>query len=244
MKTRLLIMDILTFVCIPIYADERSDDDFEYLENLKVKTGAISTSIFSFQEEFWTHSYVMKTLFGYTETKGFSASYKFTQWVSADAIVMPIESDEKINYRFGVTFMPIEGLNLRFYGGINDCSDSFKSTTISIAAFIGYKCDKFALGVELIHTLNSSYIYGRDYYGYCAFASVKLIEFADFYVRFDDIHSKDNWNIYRDEKSAVLGMQFLLNEKIKIAPNFKMIIPKVDGVGRSYFAYINCSISL
>jgi hypothetical protein len=98
--------------------------------------------------------------------------------------------------------------------------------------------------VELNHVLNSCCIYGRDYYGYSAFASVKVIEFADLYIRFDDIHSKNNWNIYSDEQSAVLGMQFKLNDKINITPNFKMIIPKVEGKGRSYFAYINCSISL
>jgi hypothetical protein len=241
MNVKLLMMDILTFVCIPIYADDNRGDD---LENLTIKTGAISTSIFNFQEEFWSHSYVMKTLFGYTESKGFSASYKFAQWLSADAIVMPIKDDEMINYRFGITFKPIEGLNLRFYGGINDCNDSYKSTTINMAAFLGYKCDKFTLGVELSHILNSSYIYGRDYFGYSAFASVKMIEFADLYVRFDEIHSKNNWNIFRDEMSAVLGMQFQLNERIKIAPNFKMIIPKLDGVGRSYFAYVNFSIEM
>ena len=237
-------MDILTFVCIPIYADERREDDFEYLENLTVKTGSISTSIFNFQEEFWTHSYVMKTLFGYTESKGFSASYRFTDWVSADAIIMPIKGDEMINYRFGVTFMPFQGFNLRFYGGLNDCSDIYKSTTINIAAFIGYKCENFAFGLELNQVLNSSYIYGKDYYGYCAFASVRMTHFADLYIRFDDIHSKDNWNIHRDEQSAVLGMQFKLGENIKIAPNFKMINPKAEGVGRRYFAYVNCSIVL
>lgn len=244
MKTRLLIMDILTFVCIPIYADERSEDDFEYLENLTIKTGAISTTIFNFQEQFWSHSYVMKTLFGYTENKGVSAVYKFTDWVSADAIFMPIEGDEMINYRFGITFKPIKGFNIRFYGGLNDCSDSFKSTTINMAAFIGYKCNLFTLGLELNHILNSSYIYGKDYYGYCAFASVRVTDFADLYFRFDDIHSKNSWNIYRDEQSVVLGMQFKLSDKIKIAPNFKMINPKADGASRSYFAYVNCSINL
>ena len=244
MNVKLLIMDILTFVCIPIYAEEMKANDIEYLENLMLKTGAFSTSIFNVQEEFWNHSNVMKTLFGYTETKGFSASYKFADWVSADAIVMPIEGDERINYRFGVNFMPICGLHLRFYGGLNDSGETYKFTTVNMAFFMGYKCDKFALGVELNHVLNSSYIYGRDYYGYSAFASVKVIEFADLYIRFDDIHSKNNWNIYSDEQSAVFGMQFKLNDKINIAPNFKMIIPKVEGKGRSYFAYINCSISL
>ncbi len=241
MNVKLLIVDILTFVCIPIYADDNRGGD---LENLTIKTGAISTSIFNFQEQFWSHSYVMKTLFGHTETKGFSASYEFTEWVSADAIVMPIKGDEMINYRFGVTFIPIKGLHLRFYGGLNDSGETYKFTTVNMAFFMGYKCDKFSLGVELNHVLNSSYIYGRDYYGYSAFASVLVTDFADLYIRFDDIYSKNNWNIYRDEQSAVFGMQFKINEKIKIAPNFKMINPKAEGVSRSYFAYVNCSISL
>lgn len=244
MNVKLLMMDILTFVSIPIYADEERADDIEYLENLTIKTGAISTSIFNFQEQFWNHSYVMKTLFGYTESKGFSASYQFTDWVSADAIIIPIKDDEMINYRFGVTFMPFQGFNLRFYGGLNDCGDIYKSTTINMAAFIGYKSDRFALGIELNHTLNSSYIYGRDYYGYCAFASVTVTDFADLYIRFDDIHSKNDWNIYRDEQSAVIGLQFKLGDKIRIAQNFKVINPRAEGVGRSYFAYVNCSIEM
>ena len=238
-------MDILTFVCIPIYADDdKRDENAYYLDNLMVKTGYISTSIFNFQEQFWTHSYVMKTLFGYTENKGVSAVYKFTDWVSADAIFIPIEGDEMINYRFGITFSPCKGLHLRFYGGLNDCDEIYKSNTINMSAFIGYKCDKFAIGAELNNTRNSFYTYGKDFYAYSIFASVSMTDFVDFYIRFDDFYSKNDWNIYRDEQSAVIGLQLKLNDKIKIAPNFKMIIPKAQGVMRSYFAYVNCSISL
>ena len=113
-----------------------------------------------------------------------------------------------------------------------------------MAAFLGYKCDKFALGAELNHTMNSSYTLGKDYYGYSIFASLKMAEFADFYIRFDDIYSKNNWNIFSDLQSAVLGLQFKINENITIAPNFKMIVPKAEELDRSYFAYVNCSINL
>ena len=246
MKTRLLIMDILTFVCIQLYAEDRNFDDSEneYLENLTVCSGVISTSMFNSQEQFWSHSNVMKLLFGYTEYTGISASYKFTEWVSADAVIMPIDGDKMINYRLGVTFIPIEGLHLKFYGGLNDCDEIYKSSTINMAAFLGYKCDKFALGAELNHTMNSSYTFGKDYYGYSIFASLKMAEFVDFYLRFDDIYSKNNWNLYRDEQSAVLGVQFKINENITNAPNFKMIVPKAEELDRSYFAYVNCSINL
>ena len=245
MKTRLIIMDILTFVCIQLYAEENkvNDSENEYIENLTICSGSLSTSIFNSQEQFWGHSNIMKTLFGHTENTGFSASYQFTNWVSADAMVVPLEDDDKINYMFGVTFSPIEGLQLRLYGGLNN-NDVEKINTYNMAAFLGYKCQEFAIGVELNHTLNSSYNVGNDFYGYSLFASVKMAEFADFYARFDDIYSKNNWNIFSDQQSAVLGLRFYLNEKIMITPNFKIIIPKAQGLNRSYFGYINCSINL
>ena len=246
METRIIIMDILTFVCIQLYAQEGKvdDSDNEYIENLTVSSGAISTSIFNSQEEFWNHSDIMKSLFGYSQSTGILASYKFADWVEADAMIMPIEDDNKINYRFGVTFMPVEGLHLRLYTGLNDSNESYKIETINMAAFLGYKCDKFALGAELNHTMNSSYTFGKDYYGYSIFASLKMAEFADFYIRFDDIYSKNSWNIFGDLQSAVLGLEFKLNDKISLTPNFKIIVPKATTLNRSYFGYINCSINL
>ena len=246
METRIFIMDILAFLCIPIYAKDSETDDIadEYLENLTVNSGTIATSLFNFQDNFGNYSNITKLLYCYSENKGFSASYQFHDCVSADAMIVPLEGDDKINYRFGVTFCPIEGMQLRLYGGVNDSQGYSDVSTYNMAAFLGYKCDKFALGAELNHTMNSSYTIGRDYYGYSIFASVKMAEFADFYLRFDDIYSKNNWNILRDEQSTVLGVQFRLNDKVKIAPNFKMIVPKAQGLGRSYLGYVNCSIEL
>ena len=172
METRLIIMDILTFVCIPIYAEENRRD--EYLDKLQVQSGNISTTIFNFQEKFWEHSYVMKSLFGYTEDIGISASYQFTDWVSVDAIFMPIEDDDKINYRMGVSFTPTEGLHIRLYGGVNDNNEINQFTSANMAAFIGYKSKEFALGAELNHTINSPYILNNNVVGYSIFASVKL----------------------------------------------------------------------
>ncbi len=56
-------------------------------------------------------------------------------------------------------------------------------------------------------------------------------------------NSENDWNISKDEQAAILGAQFKLGKYVKIAPNFRMSIPK-DGSDNSYYAYINCYFGL
>ena len=100
METRIFIMDLLTIVCIPIYAE---DDNIEKLKNDYLE--------FESQEIDYLKNVIV------TNTS-LSASYQFTNWASVDTMIMPLEADEKINYRLGITFIPIEGLQLRLYGGL------------------------------------------------------------------------------------------------------------------------------
>ena len=87
---------------------------------------------------------------------------------------------------------------------------------------------------------NASYTNGRNQYGYSAFASVKVAKFADLYARFDDLYSNGGWNIANDEQATMLGAQFKLGKYVKIAPNFRVSLPKVDGAKNRYSAYISC----
>lgn len=87
---------------------------------------------------------------------------------------------------------------------------------------------------------NASYTDNADLYGYSAFASVKVAKFADIYARFDDLYSKGGWNVAKDERAAILGAQFKLGKYVKIAPNFRMSMPKADGADNGYYAYVNC----
>lgn len=219
--------------------------------NLTLNGGLISTTQFNFQEKFWGYRYVMKSFqdqykFGNSADLGISASYKFTDWISADAIIVNGEGYKKLqkegglNYGLGVTLTPIKGLQMRLYGGLNDSGEADKTNTINMAAFIGYKCDRFTVGAEYNHMLNSSYKAGQDMFGYSVFASVTLAKYADVYARFDDLYSKDNWNISKDEQAAVIGAQFKLGKYVKIAPNFKVNLPKAEGAQNSYSAYVNC----
>ena len=213
--------------------------------------GLISTTQFNFQEKFWGYRYIMKSFqdeykFGSSADLGLSASYKFADWVSADAIIVngegykKIQKNDGLNYGFGLTLTPVKGFQLRLYGGLNESGVDGKENTVNMAAFAGYKCDRFTIGAEYNHMLNASNTKGNDQFGYSAFASVKVAKNADIYARFDDLYSKNDWNISKDEQAAIIGAQFKLGKYVKVAPNFRMSMPKADGAKNEYSAYVNC----
>ena len=217
--------------------------------------GLISTTQFNFQEKFWGYRYIMKSFqdeykFGSSADLGLSVSYKFADWISADAIIVNGEGYKKIqkkdglNYGLGLTLTPVKGFQIRLYGGLNESSEEGKKDIVNMAAFVGYKHDKFTIGAEYNQMWNSSYSDNADQSGYSIFASAKLSKLADIYARFDDLNSKDDWNIEKDESAAIIGAQFKLGKYVKIAPNFRMSIPKADDAKNGYSAYINCYFGL
>ncbi len=219
--------------------------------NFTLNGGLISTTQFNFQEKFWGYRYIMKSFqdeykFGSSADLGISVTYKFADWVSADAIIAngegykKIQKNDGLNYGLGLTLTPIKGFQIRLYGGLNESDTDNKADIVNLAGFAGYKCDKFSIGAEYNHMMNASNQKGNDQYGYSAYGSVKVAKFADIYARYDDIYSKNNWNISKDESAAILGAQFKLGKYVKIAPNIRMNIPKADGLNPAYSAYVNC----
>lgn len=218
---------------------------------LTLNGGLISTTQFNFQEKFWGYRYVMKSFqdeykFGSSADLGISIAYKFADWVSADAIIVNGEGYKKIQindglgYGLGVTLTPVKGFQVRLYGGLNESGEEGKANTINVAAFAGYRNDDFTIGAEYNQMWNAGYADNADQYGYSVFASVKVAKFAELYARFDDLYSNNDWNIAKDERAAILGAQFKLGKYVKIAPNFRMSMPKAVGAMNCYSAYVNC----
>ncbi|MBQ8361976.1 MAG: hypothetical protein IJX44_08545 [Bacteroidaceae bacterium] len=218
---------------------------------LTLNGGLISTTQFNFQEKFWGYRYIMKSFqdeykFGNSADLGLSVAYKFADWISADAIIVngegykKIQKNDGLNYGLGVTLTPAKGFQIRLYGGLNESGEEDKKDIANFAAFAGYKNEQFTVGAEYNQMWNASNKEDADQSGYSLFASVKLSKVADLYARFDDLHSKDDWNIAKDESAAILGAQFKLGKYVKIAPNFRMAIPKADGAENGYYGYVNC----
>ena len=177
---------------------------------------------------------------------GISATYKFADWLSADAIIVngegykKVQKNDGLNYGLGTTLTPAKGLQIRLYGGLNESGEQGKENIVNMAAFVGYKSDKFTIGAEYNKMWNASYQEGQDQSGYSVFASAKLDKKIEVYARFDDLCSKDDWNKSKDEQAAILGAQFKLGKYVKMAPNVRMSMPKADGLDNVYSAYINC----
>ena len=223
--------------------------------NFTLNGGLISTTQFNFQEKFWGYRYIMKSFqdmykFGNSADLGISASYKFADWLSADAIIVngegykKIQKNDGLNYGFGVTLTPVDGFQVRLYGGLNESGQEDKDDVVNMAAFAGYKCDEFTVGAEYNYMQNASNKDGADQYGYPAFASVRVSKNTEMFARFDEVYSKNDWNIAKDEQVAILGAQFKLGKYVKIAPNFRMSMPKADGADNNYSAYVSCYFGL
>lgn len=126
---------------------------------LTLNGGLISTTQFNMQEKFWGYRYIMKSFqdlykFGSSADLGISASYQFANWLSADVLVVNGEGYKKIQkndgllYGMGATLTPVDGLFVRIYYGLNEGSDDDMEDKQNLAAFIGYKTEKFSLGAE------------------------------------------------------------------------------------------------
>ena len=223
--------------------------------NFTLNGGLISTTQFNFQEKFWGYRYIMKSFqdqykFGNSADLGISASYKFADWVSADAIIVngegykKVQKNDGLNYGLGVTLTPVKGFQVRLYGGLNESGQEGKDDIVNMAAFAGYKCEMFTIGAEYNYMQNTSNKNDTDQYGYSVFASAKVSKKAEVYARFDELYSKNDWNIAKDEQDAIIGAQFKLGKYVKVAPNFKMNKPKADGADNKYSAYVSCYFGL
>jgi hypothetical protein len=219
--------------------------------NLTLNGGLISTTQFNFQEKFWGYRYIMKSFqdqykFGSSADLGISATYQFANWISADAIIVngegykKLQKNDGLNYGLGVTLTPVKGLQIRLYGGLNESGEDGKKDVANLAAFVGYKHEKFTIGAEYNQMWNASFKDDAGQNGYSIFASAKLSQVTNLFARFDNLYSQNDWNISKDESAAILGAQFKVGKYVKIAPNFRMSMPKADGANNSYTAYVNC----
>lgn len=224
-------------------------------KNLTVNGGLIGTTQFNTQEKFWGYRYLYKSFqdqykFGSSADLGLSVAYKFADWISADAIIVNGEGYKKIQindgllYGLGATLEPVKGLTLRFYGSLNETTvDSLVNTT-NLAAFIGYKAEKFAIGAEYNTNNNAGFVEDNNQSGISFYGKVGIGKITELYARYDQLASKDDWNLSKDESAMLLGAQFKLGKYMKIAPNFRMTMPKDDNKDNKYMAYVNYYFAL
>ena len=74
------------------------------------------------------------------------------------------------------------------------------------------------------------------------YGSVKAHKIVDVYARWDMLTSNNDWNVAKDEMAVIAGAQVKLGKYVKVAPNFRMTIPK-EGESK-YMAYVSSYFGL
>lgn len=218
---------------------------------LTLHGGLITTTQFKVQEDFWGYRYMMMSFqdyykWGSSADLGVSASYQLADWISADAIVVNGEGYKKVQktdglqYGLGATLRPVSGLTVRLYGSLNEGADPTKEDITNLATMVGYKGKSFSIAGEYNLMANSGNVKDANLYGISVYGTVKVNKQVETFLRYDQLSSKDDWNENKDESSILAGAQFKIGKYVKLAPNFRMFMPKKEGADNRYMAYISC----
>ena len=220
-----------------------------------INGGLISTTQFNMAEKFWGYRYIYKSFqdqykFGSSADLGVSAEWKANGWFSADAIIVNGEGYKKVQvedgllYGIGATVTPVKGLSVRLYASINEQPAEGKKDVMNYSAFAGYKGNGFSLGAEYDLMTNTAGVKDRNQSGFSVYGTVNVDKNAEVFARFDDLSSKDDWNKAKDESTVLVGAQWKLGKYVKIAPNFRLSMPKADGADNKYYGYMSCYFGL
>ncbi len=217
--------------------------------------GLIGTTQFNYVEKQWGYRYIYKSFqdqykFGSSADLGLSVAWKTADWLSLDGIIVNGEGYKKVQlhdglqYGVGATLTPLKGLSLRFYAGLNEQVGEGLKDVVNYAAFIGYKADNFSIGAEYNLMENYKGVEDHNKSGFSVYGSVKASQVTEIFARYDDVSSKDDWAKDDDEGVMLLGAQFKLGKYVKLAPNFRMTMPKAGGADNLYAGYISCYFGL
>ncbi|NDV68843.1 hypothetical protein [Dysgonomonas sp. 25] len=236
-----------------------------------VSVGEIGMLAFNVQEKYWYHRYVLKSFqdqnkMHHSVDVGVTAAYQFAPSLSADVTIAngegykKVKKNESTRYALGLTYKPVKNMVLRAYGDIYTKKDTLMRDDLpagvldatyknqySMALFAGYMDERVSGGVEYSRVFNKGFIDKKSYYGYSAYASVKIAPKWRVYARYDNMDSKspsnftDPWNS-NDGQLMISGIEFQPVKQLKISPNIRNINP--DRNKSEQYLFINLEFNL
>src|SRR5574344_647623 len=221
-----------------------------------MNAGLASTEQFNTQEKFWGYRYLYKSFqdqykWGSSADLGVSAKYKFTNWLSADLNIFngegykKVQLDDQLLYGVGLTLNPVKGFTLRAYGEAKTANNAVAQQ--AVALFAGYKQDYFSIGIEYNMQMNNKNVENRDLKGLSVYATGKISKSFELFGRYDQGTSSaaegDNWSYAQNGQTALLGLQYKVNNLVSIAPNVRW--NKQEGATKSnFYGYLSAKVNL
>ncbi len=204
-------------------------------EKLTVKFGMIGTNGYDVQEKFWGYRYIYKSFqdeygMGPSADIGISASFKFNNVLSADAIIQngegfrSLDTDSVLKAGVGLTIRPIKNLVLRAYYDNMKKANATQQTTALMA---GYANKVISLGAEYNYQSDKGLLLGQDYSGFSFYATYFLNTKINLFARYDYLNSANktiqtlSWNYSKDGKLFMAGFEYIPVKGLKISPNYQ-----------------------
>lgn len=218
--------------------------------NLNVRAGLTDCEAFTFQQNFWGYRYVYKSFMdknGWDNSAdlGVVAQYKVTDWFSADLSIFngegfkKLQLDNQLSYGLGLTFLPIEGLNVRLYGEIK--SGWYTQQELA-SVFVGYKHEHFRIGAEYNMVRNMKNVEDVDMDGFSIYATGIVNKKIEVYARYDQGATSDDFmNLYRCKQESILGLQYKVNKMFSLSPNFRCVQTPGDA-STDYYGYLSALV--
>lgn len=204
-------------------------------DKLSVTGGMIPLPEYDASDSKWGYRYVYRPAhelyeFGAAADLGVSATYNFTEWLSADLTIMNgegykvLESDSTFKAAAGFTITPVKGAFMRLYLD-NMSKNGVNQQTVQLLAF--YENSNMALSAAYNFRKNHLMFENHDYHAFTVNGSLILSEKARIFGRFDNIspinsdNEPDPWNPSRVGQLYLIGLQYSLAPGVNISPNFQ-----------------------
>lgn len=220
-------------------------------DKLTITFGLAGTKQWKTQEKHWGYRYVAKTIqdknkFGSSADMGIYFDYKLNDVIQLDLSMNNGEgykkaqdADGDYKYSAGLTLAPIKGVTIRGYYDIvtipskGDSLTGFKESQSTIAAFIGYKHEKFRIGAEYNIQTNHKNNLGNDLAGFSGYLTVVISKKLEIFGRYDllssvKINSTDmnNWNNGKDGAAIIGGLHYKPAKNISVSLNYQGWTPE------------------
>ena len=229
---------------------------FRYKKNkFSASFGMVSTTQFKVSEKIWGYRYMLKShqdAYRYSSSAdlGFVLTYKFADFISADFAVyngegyQRLEADSVLRPAFGITVKPIKSITARIY--LDNMGDEVKQQ--SLAGFLAYTGEKLTVAGEYNYQKDFRMREGQDIYGMSFYATYKASNKIKVFARYDSIDSStldgedQPWQIGRDGKLIMAGLEFAPIKGVKLTPNIRNWSYAEAGRSNRVDLFLNCEV--
>jgi hypothetical protein len=223
-----------------------------------IRGGLIGTEQLLVIDKLFNYRYITRPLIDvsgmiFAADLGVSVRYKPTDMVAIDAAMTngkgykDLAADSTFRYTTGITLLPVKNLTVRGYFDILPDDQATQWTAGLMSAYSGRT---FSLGAEYEIQKNHQLSDGHNYSGLAFFGSYIFNEKIALFARYDDLFSvtpegeTTAWNVAKDGRTALMGIDFTLVKGIRISPNISYIMPDDPGTANKTIAGINIEVKL